>query len=359
MGEGEEAGAILRVRQALGIFYLSWSPPVGIRRERDGRPVRLAVLLLVACIFGAPDGAQPDTMAKPRRQQGILTGMPFMANVAPRTFVDDLGRKVYLAHPPKRLISLAPSITEILYAIGQGDLLVGVTPFCNYPPEAKLKPKVGYARANLESIVALTPDLVLAPSEFMRADLLRKLEQLKIQTFVLHANSVEDIYAHIQTLGRMLNRTADAQRVSGDLRGKVLEIKSRTERLPKPRVLYVLNTNPLITVGPGSFIDQLIELAGGANVAAATDAPYPRLSMEAVIKGDPELIVFPVGDAEGIPEAEQQQWHRWTSLSAVRHGRFHRVSADLLNRPGPRFIEGLDALTRIIHPELYESGSRS
>ncbi len=355
MSEGEEAGAILRVSQALGIFCLGrFRPPAG--RSLKGRGILVTVLLLVACCSWAlPYVVGPEAMAKPRRQQGILTGMPFMANLAPRTFVDALDRKVYLAKTPARVISLAPSITEIFYAIGLGDRLVGVTPFCDYPPEARLKPKVGYARPNLESIVALQPDLVLAPREFLRADVLGKLEQLKIPAFILQAQTVEDIFFHIQTIGRMLGHSTVADRTATALRRRIMDLKSRTDGLPRPRLLYVLNSDPLITVGPGSFIHQLIDLAGGTNVAAAARTSYPRLSMEAVIKEDPELIVFPSGDAEGIPEEEQQRWLRWKTLTAVKHGRLHRISADLLNRPGPRIDQGLEALTKIIHPEVFES----
>ncbi|HJU03681.1 MAG TPA: helical backbone metal receptor, partial [Nitrospiraceae bacterium] len=122
-----------------------------------------------------------------RRQQGILTGMPFMANLAPRTFVDDLGRKIYLAKPPIRIVSLAPSVTEMLFAIGLDQEIVGVTQYCDYPPEALAKPKVGYSHPNIESLVALKPDLVLAPREFLRSDTLGKLEQLKIPAFILEA----------------------------------------------------------------------------------------------------------------------------------------------------------------------------
>ena len=227
-----------------------------------------------------------------RRQQGILTGMPFMANVVPRTFVDDLGRKLYLAKVPNRLVSLAPSITETLYAIGLGDRVVGVTDFCDYPPDARSKPKVGYARPNLETIVALQPDLVLAPQDFIRPDVLGKLEQLKIPTFIVEAKTVEDIASRIQTIGRMLGQPESGDRVAMELRGRVNALKARTQALSRPRVLYVLNSQPLITVGPGSFIDQLIEMAGGANVAARALSPYPRLSMEAVLAHDPEVIIF-------------------------------------------------------------------
>ncbi len=359
MGEGEEAGAILRVSQALGIFYLR------IGRHRHARagtvsmrlPVTIAWLLL--CVLAASDLRESEAMAKPRRQQGILTGMPFMANLAPRTFVDALGRKIYLAQAPTRIVSLAPSLTETLYAIGAGDRVVGVTPFCDFPPEAALKPKVGYIRPNLESILALEPDLIVAPVEFLRADLLARLEQLRIATFIVQAKTVEDIFAQIQTLGRMLKLSGAGDRLATDLRRRVADLKRQTDPLSRPRLLYVLNTDPLITVGPGSFIHHLIELAGGTNVAADAQAPYPRLSMEAVLKEDPELILFPVGQAEGIPDGEQQRWHRWDSLSAVKHGRFYHIDANLLNRPGPRVVDGLELLVRILHPDLALNASSS
>lgn len=292
---------------------------------------------------------------KPRRQQGILTGMPFMANVASRTFVDDLGRKIYLAKPPGRIVSVAPSITEILFAIGAGDLVVGVTEFCDYPPEARRKPKVGYSHPNLESIVRLEPNLVLAPREFLRAELLAKLDQLKIATFILEARTIEDIPAHIQTIGRLVEHTVQADDVATKLRRRIGEVRAATEHLTRPRVLYVLHSQPLITAGPGSFIHRLIELAGGTNIADHTSSPYPRINIEEVLKRDPEIILFPVGGADEVPESEQQQWRRWTTVSAVRSGRLHRISADLLNRPGPRIVDGLDTLARIIHPEVFEA----
>lgn len=315
----------------------------------------VAAVVLAALASGLAAPQDTDGMTTKRRQQGILTGMPFMANLAPRTFVDDLGRKIFLAKAPSRIVSVAPSITEMLYAVGAGELVVGVTEYCDYPPEARSKPKIGYSHPNLESIIALRPDLVLAQKEFVRADVLSKLEQLKITTAVLEAKTIEDIPSHIQSIGRMVEHAQVADRVATDIRRRIADVRSRLEGLPRPRVLYVLNSNPLITVGPGSFIHRLIELAGGTNVAAQAAAPYPRLSMEAVLKEDPELIVFPVGTAEGIPSGEQEQWRRWTTISAVKHGQFHRVNADLLNRPGPRIVDGLETLARIIHPKEFAS----
>jgi iron complex transport system substrate-binding protein len=248
---------------------------------------------------------------------------------------------------------LAPSITEILYAIGLNDEIVGVSEFCDYPPAAIQKPKVGYAHPNIEVIVTLRPDLVLAPRAFLRADLLAKLEQLKIPTFIVDPESFEEIPSRIHTVGRILNRTSSADGVAMAMRQRIAAIRSKMETVTAVRVLYVLNSQPLITVGPGSYLHQVINAAGGSNIASKTTVPYPRLNMETVLKEDPEIIIFPIGKAEGIPLSEQQEWLRWTSVSAVKQGRLHQIPADVLNRPGPRIVEGLEALARIIHPELF------
>jgi iron complex transport system substrate-binding protein len=137
------------------------------------------------------------------------------------------------------------------------------------------------------------------------------------------------------------------------MRQRIAAIRSKMETVTAVRVLYVLNSQPLITVGPGSYLHQVINAAGGSNIASKTTVPYPRLNMETVLKEDPEIIIFPIGKAEGIPLSEQQEWLRWTSVSAVKQGRLHQIPADVLNRPGPRIVEGLEALARIIHPELF------
>jgi len=293
-----------------------------------------------------------------RRQQGILTGMPFMTHVSAKAYVDDAGRRMYFAKPPSRIVSLAPSITEMLFSMEAGEQLVGVTDFCDYPPEALKKPKVGYSNPNLESLVALQPDLVIAPNDFLKPDVIVKLEQLKIPVFILADQNVEGIFVHIQTLGRIVGRSSKADTIAMQLRQQVAVIQRRIQGSVPVRMLYVLNSQPLITVGPGSFIDQLIRMAGGTNVAAKSATPYPRLSMEAVLQEDPEVLVFPVGKAEGISESEQQTWRQWTTMTAVKQGRLHQISADWLNRPGPRIARGLDALAEILHPNS-SSGSRA
>jgi iron complex transport system substrate-binding protein len=153
-----------------------------------------------------------------RRQPGILTGMPFMTNLAEQTFVDDLGRKVYLARPARRVVSLAPSVTEILFAVGLGEEVVGVTTFCDYPIQAKAKPKIGSSIPNLEAILGLKPDLVIGTKDILRPDVLAKLEQLRVPVFLLAAKTVEDILGHISTIGRqvvMMERLAGLFREFG------------------------------------------------------------------------------------------------------------------------------------------------
>jgi iron complex transport system substrate-binding protein len=238
----------------------------------------------------------------------------------------------------------------MLFAIGAGGQVAGVTQFCDFPPDALRKPKVGYANPNVESLVALQPDLILAPREFLKPDLIASLDNLKIPTFILADQTVEDIFSHIHTIGRMVERQAEAAALGMDLRQQITAIKQRTQGQPPVRVLYVLNSEPLITVGPGSFIDQLIGLAGGVNIAAKSTVPYPRLSMETVLLEDPEVLIFPVGSAEGISESEQLAWQRWSGLSAIKQARVYRIPADLLNRPGPRIAQGLEQLAAILHP---------
>jgi iron complex transport system substrate-binding protein len=123
------------------------------------------------------------------------------------------------------------------------------------------------------------------------------------------------------------------------------------------RVFYVVNTDPLISVGSGSFIHQMLELAGGENIVGHTAIPYPKVALEEVLRRDPEVLLFPVGAGEGIPEAEQQRWRKWTTLSAVAHNRLHQVKAELVNRPGPRAIEGVEAVARALHPGMFSRAS--
>ncbi len=198
----------------------------------------------------------------------------------------------------------------------------------------------------------MQPDLILAPKEFLKPDLITSLDQLHIPLFILSGQTIDDIFSQIESLGRMTDHQAEAAALAMDLRRQIAAVKQRVQGQPPVRVLYVLNSQPLITVGPGSFIDQLIGLAGGRNVAAKSATSYPHLSMETVLVEDPEVLVFPVGSAEGISESEQHAWRQWSGLSAVKHARLRQIPADLLNRPGPRIGQALEQLVLLLYPSL-------
>lgn len=353
IGEDDDAGVILRVpSRPWGFFYLRAHRPFPFRWLLGGF-TGIVCYVLLACAAIALGESPEDPSVMKRRQQGILTGMPFMANITPRTFVDDAGRKLYLAKVPTRVVSLAPSITEMLFALGLDEQIVGVTEFCDFPAAAAGKPKIGYANPNLESLIALRPDMIVAPREFHRANVLAKLDELKIPVFLLEASSLENIFSHIHQLGRIFDRSPAAHALTKTMRERMAEISSRAEHLPRTRVLYVINSQPLITVGPGSYIHQMIALVGGINIASGASTAYPRLTMETVLKEDPEILIFPRGSVETVPRSQQEEWRRWTSLTAVQQNRLREVSANALNRPGPRVMEGLEELARVIHPEAF------
>ena len=294
--------------------------------------VRSSLLLVILAAHGCP-------------------GVPPTLAVDARSFTDDLQRTVQVPAVPARVISLAPSVTEMLFAIGLDREIVAVTPFCDYPPEAARRPKVGYAQPSLEQIVALDPDMVIAPAEFLRSDLLGKLEQLNISALVLSARSLRDIERHLLLLGLVFKRSEQAGRVINAMRHRTEVAANRAGEFRPVRVLYVLNSRPLITIGPGSYIHELIELAGGINSAASAGTAYPRIDMETVLRSDPEVLLFPVGTTETVPAADRDAWKGWTDITAVRTGRLHTISSDIINRPGPRIVEALEAMVRIFHPD--------
>jgi len=263
------------------------------------------------------------------------------------------GRQDFVPASPRRLISLAPSITEILYFLEAGDRLVGVTSFCNFPPEVKNKPRVGtYWEFNLEAILALKPDLVLAMAHQGEGPgSLQVLEHWKIPYYLGRADTLPGLFRLIEDLARLTGQEEVARRKLPPLKARVRQVQQRVQSLPRPRVLLEIDQEPLITVGRSSIQGDLIQRAGGANIAGKVDQRYPVFNLEEVLKSQPEVILFTgMADATSLPR-RMNFWRQWTMLPAVKAGRLHWVEPDLVDRPGPRLVDGLEMLANYFHPQ--------
>jgi iron complex transport system substrate-binding protein len=269
------------------------------------------------------------------------------------TVVDQTGRPLELPARPRRIVSLVPSVTEDLYAIGAQEALVGVTDFCDYPPQARSKTRVGDMLApNLETVVGLKPDLVVATRSGNAKETFDQLRRLGIPVYLVDPVSVADVLRLIAGLGDLTGRRDGAAAVSAALERRLAAVRERVEGRPRPRVLYVLWPEPLIVPGRGSLVSELIALAGGLSVTADQGPGYPRMSLEAAVGRAPEVIILARHGGPAGPAA-LPQWQRLESLPAIKGGRLYAVDGNLLHRYGPRVAEGLESIARLLHPEAF------
>jgi iron complex transport system substrate-binding protein len=277
---------------------------------------------------------------------------------APLTVQDPTGRTLALAAPPRRIVSLVPSVTEALYAIGAEGALVGVTDFCNYPPAARTKQSVGGMLApSLETIVTLRPDLVVATTAGNREETFAELARLDVPVYVVNPTRLGDVLDLVTRLGALAGREPEAARLVASLRARIDAVGRRVAGRPRPRVLYVLWPEPLIVPARGALVSELLALAGADSVTAAGGEGYPRYSLEAAVARAPEVIIL-ASHSTGQGPMARDTWERFTALPAVQSGRVHTVSGDLLHRYGPRVVDGLEQLARLIHPEAFGKAAR-
>lgn len=299
----------------------------------------LAALILIA--FAACAAPQPTPTASP---------VPPTPTPAPVQITDDLGKTLTFAQPPQKIVSLAPSVTEILFAIGAENRVVGVQDFSTYPPEAASLPKVGGFPLNYELIASLQPDLCIG-ADITSAEDIAKLEGLGLKIMVVNRTDLDGVFANIETVGKAVGLEKPATDLTANLRAelKALQEKVRTAGT-KPRVFVELDET-LYTVAPGSFIDPLIAMAGGANIADDSANPYPQFSAEQIIAKDPEVIIL-TDAAYGVTADQVKARPGWNAIAAVKNGAIYPIDGDIISRPGPRIIEGLKALVGLIHPDL-------
>lgn len=266
-----------------------------------------------------------------------------------QTVVDEIGRTIQVKPIPQRIVSLAPSITETLFALGLGDRVVAVTSYCDYPPEAAAKEKVGDTlRPSTETIVALKADLVIVSTASQLEAFVKNLDKLQIPVYVSDPHKLDGVLASIERIGELVGVANRARELTGALSARIDAVGSRVTGLNRPRVLFILGTSPLITVGGKSFIDDLINRAGGVSISASQSGEYPQFSLESAVTAQPEIIFLQSGESELTGSLRK--------TPAARDGRVFRLDDALLLRPGPRIVDGLEQMAAKIHPEAFEKG---
>lgn len=268
----------------------------------------------------------------------------------PVKLTDDSGVELRLARRPVRIISLAPSATEILFALGLDEEVVGVTRYCDYPAAAKPKEKIGDLNLDYEKIVSLRPDLILAVGN-MPAQSLTRLRSLGLAVLAYSPTDLASVMGAIEGIGLATGRQEEARKLTAAMRRRVQAVEDKLAgltELAKPRVFVEIWMDPVMTAGPGTFTSELIRLSGGRDIAADAK-PWSPFSQELVLDRDPQVIISQCGSAAQIAKRPG-----WAILAAVRDGRVHDVDQNIFSRPGPRLVEALEVLARLLHPARFK-----
>jgi iron complex transport system substrate-binding protein len=263
---------------------------------------------------------------------------------------------VTLSRYPQRIVSLAPGNTEILFALGLGERIVGVTEYDDYPPEVSQIAKIGgFSTPDLEKVVALAPDLIVAAS-IHEARVVPELERRGLPVLALVPKSLEELLEAVTLAGRATGEVKEAERVVKELSDRIEAVRQLTAGLSpgeRPKVFYIVWHDPLMTAGSDTWLEQLITIAGGVNLFHEL-MEYPRVDLEVVLQKDPQVIIANTG--HGASRELAFQWAstepRLKGTEALQRGRVYLIDADLVNRPGPRLVSGLEEMLRLIHPDL-------
>lgn len=281
----------------------------------------------------------------------LLVTLSALLGGAASAQVDDPGKG---AEPPpggaRRIVSLAPSVTETVFALDRGDRLVGISTFCDHPPEkvAGLPRAGSYLTPNVEQIVALRPDVVLGVPTPGNQAAVEQLRALGLVVVIVGELTLDDTWNAMRTIGRWTGNPDGAHALVARLTGEIAAVRADAGRLPRRKVLFVVGHDPLVAAGSGLFIDELIGVAGGDNVAASTGLAWPRLSLETVIAAAPDVIIDGAMGSEA-KQALDAYWRQYASVPAVRDGRLWPQRSDALLRPGPRVALGARELFEMIH----------
>jgi iron complex transport system substrate-binding protein len=292
----------------------------------------------------------------------LLVACSPATSTEPGAITDDHGRTVNIEEIPQRIVSLAPSVTEILFALDLGSQVVGVTDYCDYPEELQERIDTGEIQTvgsyfpgfNLEVIVALEPDVAFAIGATV-PDYVDDLDELGIPAIVLNAEDIDGIFHDIELVGQVTGKEAEAEALVADLEGQIDEVVATVADASIPSVFYgsdVSDPGALWTAGNGTFIDALITMAGGENIAAEVGG-WTTFGLEVLVDANPDVIVLG-GALWGVSADEVASRTGWKDMDAVKNGNIYAIDDTPLVRPGPRIAEGLELLAGFIHPELFE-----
>ena len=269
-------------------------------------------------------------------------------------FIDEVGNRVEIPPHPQRIISLVPSLTEVLFSLGLDKQVVGVTDFSTYPPAARTKPRIGsFFNLNLEKIISLHPDLVVASMEGKQEKIIVSLKKFHLPIYRVNPRSLNDIYRSISNLGEITSTLSRAQQVILSMKKQVGAVERRVAHRPKKRVFYQVGVDPIVTVNGGTFAADLIQRAGGILVTEKNPILYPRYSIERVIADNPQVIIISSMSPKTNYRRFAGTWKKWRSIEAVRLNQVYVIEADLVDRPSPRIVIGLKKIARLLHPEAW------
>jgi len=270
-----------------------------------------------------------------------------------RTVTDEIGRRVNITPAPQRIVSLAPGITETLYALSLDDQIAGVTTFCDWPAAARTKPRIGgFTNPSIEKIVSLKPDLIIATADGNRKDTVLQLERLGLPVYVTNPSDTHGILRSILHIGEITNREKDAGILVEKLQKRLKNITVQIRRKSKPRVFFQIGLEPVVTAGKGTLINEVIERAGGVNIAGHDIARYPRYSAEGIMGASPEIILFApmVNDKEFT--MVKSFWQKFEGIPAVKNNKIYPIKTDLISRASPRIVDAIEKMASIFHPEI-------
>jgi iron complex transport system substrate-binding protein len=269
------------------------------------------------------------------------------------TVEDAIGQRIQFERPPGRIVSLAPSITEILFSLGLGERVAGVTTFSNYPVEATLRPKVGsYINLNVEKIISLAPELVIGTVDGNRKNVTDLLEQAGIKVFIVNPRDVASALETIEWVGAVAGVPERGKALRQRLERRLSHIQKLVSRRRRPDVFMQINLKPIMTVNRDTFLNDLIRLSGGHNLFENEPVHYPRINVEEIIARKPEVILISSMEPGGRFEAAREDWLKMTVIPAARDKRVHLIDSDMSDRPGPRIVDALEIMARFIHPEV-------